>query len=590
MVVAGKTPENGVMQKTLICLLLWCLSGPLLANDVPDFSLIDQNGRFHQLGRSTDKRAVVILLFDPSDPVGRAAVQEMGRLQERFQGDPVSFQVLVADLAQTRTSLKNLAQAMGVPQLPLLLDESQLVTQALGLERSGEVLVVEPSRLQSVYQGAVGLFNGNPTQQSLAATLPGMSSYLHYILHSVIRGEPFIQASYALNGPVVRLPALDSVRQEGVSYADDVAPILRDRCAGCHRDGGVAPWSMNGHLMVQGWSTMIKETLLTRRMPPGQVDYHYAADFEDVNHISNHEMQVLMQWINEGAKRVPEERDPLADLPEPESGWALGEPDLVIDLPEQEIPATGVLDYSFVPVELNLEEDKWVSAFEFDVDNKVALHHVIIYTQDERQQRQNASRGGSRTNFGGYAPGREHIELGDDAGILLSKDMRLMIQLHYTTVGRDVTDHTRLGLYFRDTPPRQELVRTAVMNGDFEIPPGVREFPVEASVTVTEDSYLHSFAPHMHYRGKRVAFTARYPDGREESLLSIPNFQHNWQMVYRLKEPVFLPAGTEIVADGAFDNSAFNPLNPDPEKSVSWGEQVWDEMFLTWLRLSVVKE
>lgn len=578
------------MQKTLICLLLWCLPGFVLANEVPDFSLIDQNGRFHQLSRSTDKRAVVILLFDPSDPFGRAAVQELDRLRERFSGEPVAFQVLVADLAQTRASLKDLAEAMNVQRLPFLLDESQLVTQELSLSRSGEVLVVEPGRLGRIYQGAVGLFNGNPTQQSLAATLPGMSSYLHYILHSVIRGEPFIQAAYALNGPVVRLPALDSVLQEGVTYEEDVAPILRDRCAGCHRDEGVAPWSMNGHLMIQGWSAMIKETLLTRRMPPGQVDYNDAAAFEDVNHISDRELQVLMQWINDGAKKSAAEEDPLADLPAPESGWALGEPDLVIELPEQEIPATGVLDYSFVPVELSLEEDKWVSAFEFDVDNKAALHHVIIYTQDERQQRQNASRGGSRTNFGGYAPGREHIELGDDAGILLSRGMRLMIQLHYTTLGRETTDRTRLGLYFRESPPQRQLVRTAIMNGDFEIPPGVREFPVEASVTVSEDSYLHSFAPHMHYRGKWVAFTALYPDGREENLLSIPNFQHNWQMVYRLKEPVFLPAGTEIIARGAFDNSAFNPLNPDPEKSVSWGEQVWDEMFLTWLRLSEAGE
>ncbi len=574
------------MQKTLIFLLLWCLSGHLLANEVPDFSLIDQNGRFHQLSRSTDKQAVVVLLFDPSDPFGRAAVQEMDRLRERFRGEPIGFQVLVADLGQTRSSLNDLAQAMRVQQLPFLLDESQLVTKALGLSRSGEVLVVGPGRLDVIYQGAVGLFNGNPTQQSLAATLPGMSSYLHYILYSVTRGEPFIQASYALNGPVVNLPALDSVRQEGVSYEEDVAPILRRRCAGCHRDGGVAPWSMNGHLMIQGWSAMIKETLLTRRMPPGQVDYNDASAFEDVNHISNREMQVLMQWIDDGAKKSSTEEDPLSELPPPESGWALGEPDLVIELPEQDIPATGVLDYSFVPVELDLEEDKWVSAFEFDVDNKVALHHVIIYTQDARQQRQNASRGGSRTNFGGYAPGREHIELGNDAGILLSEDMRLMIQLHYTTVGREATDSTRLGLYFRDSPPERELVRTAIMNGDFEIPPGVREFPVEASVTVSTDSYLHSFAPHMHYRGKRVAFTARYPDGREESLLSIPNFQHNWQMVYRLKEPVFLPSGTEIIARGAFDNSSFNPLNPDPGKSVVWGEQVWDEMFLTWLRLS----
>jgi len=167
--------------------------------------------------------------------------------------------------------------------------------------------------------------------------------------------------------------------------------------------------------------------------------------------------------------------------------------------------------------------------------------------------------------------------------------MRFMIQFHYTAVGRDLVDKSRLGLYFRSGPPARSLVRTAVMNGDFVIPPGIREFPVSATTLIREDSYLYSFAPHMHFRGKHIRFTALYPDGKRESLLSIPNFQHNWQMVYRLKEPVFLPAGTEIVAEGAFDNSRFNPLNPDASKTVSWGEQVWDEMFITWMRVAAAR-
>ena len=124
------------------------------------------------------------------------------------------------------------------------------------------------------------------------------------------------------------------------------------------------------------------------------------------------------------------------------------------------------------------------------------------------------------------------------------------------------------------------------MNGDFVIPPGVREFPVSASTLVAKDSYLYSFAPHMHFSGKHIRFSVRYPDGSHENLLSIPNFQHNWQMVYRLRDPVFLPAGTEIVAEGAFDNSPYNPMNPDAGQTVSWGDQVWDEMFITWMRIA----
>lgn len=566
--------------------LVWAAGSSAAARDaVPDFALIDHQGRFHQLSRNIDQQIVVLMTFQQGCETSRRVLPELISLQRRYRDAPVEFQVLVADSGESRESLADLAAGLNT-DLPFLLDSSQLVTEALKFTRAGEVLVVNPANFQILYRGGIGLYEDNAVQQGLAASLPGMTSHLHYIIHSLLRDEPFVDDIVPLTGDLLVLDRLQDVRSRAISYEQDVAPILVERCVDCHRNNGMAPWVMEDHRMVQGWSRMIRETLLTRRMPPGQIDYAYAERFTDVNHISDEEMAVLIEWIEVGAPGGDIKEDPLVALERNDSTWELGEPDLIIEFPEQHVPATGVLDYVFVPIELNLPEDRWVSAYAFDVDNKAALHHVILYTQDARQRRQNASRGGSRTNFGGYAPGREHVTLGPDNGILLRRDMRLMVQFHYTTIGRELTDRTRLGLYFHDTPPDNAMVRTAVMNGEFAIPPGVRDYPVRAETVITADSYLHSFAPHMHYRGRYIRFTAEFPDGTQQTLLSIPNFQHHWQMVYRLREPVFLPAGTRIIAEGGFDNSIYNPLNPDPERAVSWGDQVWDEMFLTWLRVS----
>jgi peroxiredoxin len=568
-----------------MCTLLWPTFSVGSTGSVPDFALIDQFGRFHQLSRYVDARAVVILVYVKSSEPSREALAELISLSRRYQGAPVQFMALVADSAESRASLSELTETLGT-DLPFLLDDSQLVADALQIRESAEVLIIDPVRLQMLYRGGVGLFNNDPMQQALAANLPGMTSHLHYLVHSVLRGEPIISDVMAVDGTPLVLDKLAQVRGRSISYESDIAPILINRCVDCHKTGGAAPWAMDSHRMVQGWSNMIRETLLTRRMPPGQIDPQYADRYENVHHISDHEMALLMGWIESGASRDEQADDPLTRREPDQSSWHLGEPDLILEFPAQNIPAAGVLEYVFVPIELGLTEDKWVTAYEFDVGDKSALHHIIIYTQDARQRRQNASGGGSRTNFGGYAPGRQYVVLSEGTGIKLTRDMRFMIQFHYTTVGRDLVDQSRLGLYFSDEPPARALARTAVMNGDFVIPAGAREFPVSATTVIPRDSYLYSFAPHMHFRGKRIKFAAHYPDGSRESLLSIPNFQHNWQMVYRLKEPVFLPAGTEIVAEGAFDNSRYNPLNPDPAQTVVWGDQVWDEMFITWMRIA----
>ena len=220
------------------------------------------------------------------------------------------------------------------------------------LSKFAEVLVVDPVRQTEFYRGGVGLFDNNPVQQSLAANLPGITSYLHYVVHSVLRGEAFLENDVPAGGVPLVLSKLDAIKASGFSYEQDVAPILIERCGECHRKEGMAPWAMDSHRMVQGWSSMILETLLTRRMPPGQIDPQDADRFEDVHHISDREMGILASWIEAGATRDSELPDPLAIVEQDPSSWALGEPDLIVEFPEQRIPATGVLEYSFVPIEI----------------------------------------------------------------------------------------------------------------------------------------------------------------------------------------------------------------------------------------------
>ncbi len=553
-----------------------------LAREVADFSLIDHEGAYHQLSRYSDYQAVVIYAYGLDCDFSSAAVEKLNILRDKYEGRKIAFLMLDAISGDTREAVAHYFKDHK-NSVPVLMDRAQIVSYSLQIQNTGEVLVVSPQRMELIYRGAL---DSRAAAAALGQHDTIVRNYLDEVLSSITLKGPAVEDVPWNGGKRI---AYDPLLAEGsqVSYVNDVVPVLERRCVSCHEEGGVAPWAMTSHQMVSGWSAMMRETLLTLRMPPGQIDDEFVDKFVDIHMITDEEKQTLISWIDHGA-RLDGEQDPLTQLVPSKSSWALGEPDLIVEFPKQEIPASGVLDYKFVPVEIGLDRDRWVRAYEFDIGDTSVLHHVVAYTQDAKQQKQNASGGGSRTNFGGYAPGREYVSFDENTGILLEKDMRFMVQFHYTTVGKAVEDVTRIGLYFHDEPPAHPLSRTAVMDGEFVIPPGDDDFDVIARASITKNSYLYNIAPHMHYRGKRVKYTIEYPDGRKEDLLSIPNFQHNWQMVYRLKEPKLLPAGTVIVAEGAFDNSAKNPLNPDPGQEVRWGEQVWDEMFIAWMRISEI--
>ncbi len=545
------------MKNLLALLLASCLCAPSafagVAEDrVGDFALLDQTGTFHQLSYYGDHDYLVLAAHVIGDADAAAAARAVQAAAEA-QPNVVAFLINAAD---GRAALSGQAD-LG---LPVLVDEAQLATRALGLTRAGETVVLKADTLEVLYRG--------PAQA----------------LGDVLAGSAAQQAS-SLSGQALPLRTMP----EDVSYSADVVPILERNCVSCHYEGGIGSWPMNSHAMVRGWSPMMREVLMTRRMPPGQVDPHVGKPLLEVSGLTTDEQRTLLSWIDAGAP-MDGDADPLAALEIKHTQFSLGEPDLVFRVAPQEIPATGVLDYRYVPVQLDLAEDVWVRAMEFVPGDRQVLHHVIAYVSSpaDRSVRGRETGAAQGDSVGGFAPGRNPDQFRDDSGRLLRKGSNLLLQMHYTTSGRATVDETLVGLYLHDAPPKYVMSGGVAGTRRFLVPPHAKEYKLQGEQLIERDAYLYGLAPHMHSRGKYMRYTAHYPDGTSEVLLSVPKYDFNWQFSYDLAEPLFLPAGSRIVADGAMDNSSRNPGNPNPDVPVHFGLQTKHEMFFGFTTLRYV--
>jgi hypothetical protein len=317
----------------------------------------------------------------------------------------------------------------------------------------------------------------------------------------------------------------------------------------------------------------------TGRMPPWHADPHYGSFVGDRSMIEE-ETRTLVHWIEAGARRG-DGPDPLTGLEQTRSEWTLGEPDLVVEVPAFEVPATGVVDYQYPRVRNPMDRDVWVRAVEIIPGDRGVVHHVLAGIDDPART---THRAGQIGELGGYAPGKNPVPYPANTGVLLRKEANLRFQMHYTPNGKAITDRTRVGYHFYREPPRFALQTTFLMTPSLLIPAHAKAHTESVEHLVERDIMLYSLMPHAHLRGRAARFTAYYPDGREEILLSVPKYDFGWQTTYALRSPKRLPAGTRIVFDMTWDNSAQNPANPDPSQDVRWGDQTWDEMNAGWIR------
>jgi hypothetical protein len=371
-----------------------------------------------------------------------------------------------------------------------------------------------------------------------------------------------------------------------VTYSKDVAPILNERCAGCHRLGEPAPMSLLTYKEVRPWAKAIREAVLLRRMPVWLADPGHGK-FRNERRLSQQEIDTIVAWVDAGAP----EGDAKATPPPPQfpDGWNIGKPDLVVDIgTDFEVPAEGVVPYRYFRVPSGFSEDKWVEAAEIRPHNRGVVHHVIVFVQEPGQQ--NFLGGDGASLLVGFAPGEQPMQSQPGAAKLVKAGSTFVFQMHYTTNGKAVKDRSYVGLRFAKEPPKHRAVTGRALNGRFKIPPLDPNYEVKSTWTARQDVRIVGFMPHMHLRGKDFQYTAVFPDGREQLLLRVPRYDFNWQLNYELAEPLELPKGARIDCVAHFDNSPNNKYNPNPNVEVKWGDQTWEEMMIGWFTYLIPAE
>jgi hypothetical protein len=425
------------------------------------------------------------------------------------------------------------------------------------------------------------------------------------------------------------------------TFAKDVAPILYEHCASCHRPGEIGPMSFLTYESTRPWARSIRQKVAAREMPPWGADPAHSMKMRNDRSLPQKDIDTIVAWVTAGAPRGnPEDMPP---VPMFASGWQLGEPDFVFEQPvEWTVRPDGQEPYLYFYEKIPFGEDKFASALEIRPSNFGVVHHSgvyivdipegytvrdgYLYDKDGKQvppSQPMGKRASGDASLPGadklisYVPGRGYEEHPSGFAKRIPAGKYIRWVLHYNPIGQPEKDRSRLGLWFAKSPVTHEVLN--LQAGDpvpdsggrglyfaqgkevlYEsddttgrrgktppIPPHTADFRMVGITPVNEPITLYSLTPHMHLRGKSMKWWVTYPDGREEVILDVPNYDFNWQIQYELETPLKIPAGSKITNVAIYDNSANNKWNPAPEKDVYWSEQSWDEMYQPTTQFSV---
>jgi len=390
------------------------------------------------------------------------------------------------------------------------------------------------------------------------------------------------------------LLALPVLAQGGTAtFNKDIAPIIYRNCSPCHRPGEAAPFSLLSYNDVVKKSGTIAKVTAKRLMPPWKAEPASFA-YRDERRLTDDEIALIGQWVKSGKPEGNPADKP--DAPKFASGWQLGEPDLVVEMPAAyHVPADGPDIYRNIAVPTGLTEDKWLTAIAMKPSARAVVHHVL-YFADPNGKLHEKPQQGSEPGFSGMRVGNGAIGIGGWAvgaqphfypaglGLQLRKGCDLVVQYHFHPTGKPEAEKSLIGLYFAKKPPERTLTRIQMpphysLFSGLDIPAGEKDFVIRDSFTLPAAIDGVGVSAHAHYIAKQMKMTATLPGGEVKTLLLIADWDFAWQDAYYFTDFVSLPKGTRLDAEIHWDNSAENPRNPSsPPVRVTWGEESKDEM------------
>ncbi|MBI2425802.1 MAG: redoxin domain-containing protein [Candidatus Hydrogenedentes bacterium] len=533
-----------------LCLVAMGAGATAIGDKVEDITFKDIRYLPRTLNDFGERKAFAFLFTQMADPGNAAALERLKALHAEFAGTGVEVASLNVGVEDTVMETAQQAIENGYT-FTVLKDFHGHCAKALGVEKNGTAVVLGGDRTLR-YRGS----------------LDGVAD----AIKAVLAGEAPAQKEGAVEGAVFAMREVPAAAAP-VTFTKDIAPIMYKNCLECHRPGESAPFSLKTYGQVSSRADMIGEVVLEERMPPWYGSRHFGP-FINERVLMQDEKDKIAQWILAGK---PEGE--AADLPEapvyPDSDWKIGEPDLIIEAEQtEELPADGFIPYRYVKFPYKFEEDTWVQGLEILPSNPEVVHHAnLAYSQVGEGYEE-------KFNFlTGRVPGGSPVDLMGPVAMLIPKDSILLIQIHYVTTGQVETDRMRIGVRFAKSDVIKQVHFRRIRPENIAIPAYDPFHEMSAQETIDTDAMVVALFTHMHVRGRDMSFWADYPDGKSEKLLIVPNYSFDWQLAYQYQPgSKMFPKGTKVRTVSHYDNSTFNPYNPDPTQDVPYGDQTIHEM------------
>jgi hypothetical protein len=548
-------------------------------------TLTDYQGKEWDTSEFPNQKGAVFAFIGTQCPLAKLYTLKLVSLAREYESRGIRFVAVDSNVQDSLAEMAAHAKKFEMT-MPFLKDPDQRWADELGATRTPEVCVLDSAgvlryrgRIDDQY--GIGYAKEKPSDLCLVNAI-----------ESVLAGREvetvLVSAPGCLIGRGRRDKTNPSVDVNAITYSNQVSRILQNRCVSCHREDEIGPMDLSNYDDASAWADMILEVVNEGRMPP----WHASPDhghFANDRRMTQEEIDTLNRWVAQGLARgdASHEPEPLKVA----KGWQLPrEPDLVVEMAKRpfKVPASGDVRYQYFLVDPGFDKDVWVNGMEIVPGNRAVVHHVLVFLRD-KNDKSGRDLHGERSFLAGYVPGTRVEFMPEGMAKRIPAGSQLVFQLHYTPIGTEQMDLSKIGFWYTDPSTlTHEVQTTSAVQTAFRIPPRTDNYRTTALLPeALPECQLLSMSPHMHLRGKAFRYTVIAPSGEREIVLDIPRYDFNWQTEYRFQVPKNLEEGSRIYCEAAFDNSDQNLNNPDPSATVIWGDQTYEEMMIGYFHIAV---